>query len=278
MFTNANLYHLRAIALALATAGCLWWGPARLAAQTGLGLRPMRIELSLAEGVVHSDALTISNESPRPIRVRADLLDFNLDDNGTPQFERVLPSEARYTCRQWLSLNPRELEVAPGGSVDVRYTLRVPLDAAPGSFNCAAGFTTLPPAGEAVGMGIRTAVRMIAAFYVLVGQPGIEAEVAGLTLEPLPGGGKWRSVLLVRNWSTRYLRPSGELVLLDPQGRPLEVREIPSLPVLPNRLQRILLPLEAAPEPGGVLRARVDLGLPEIYEVVYKIPPPEHTP
>jgi hypothetical protein len=233
----------------------------------------MRIELQLPEGAVYSDSLTLSNESGRRIRIRSELLDFNLDDSGTPQFERVLLSEAPYTCRQWLSLNPREVELEPGSSVEVRYTLRVPSSTQPQSFNCAAGFTTLPPAGEAQGVGIRAAVRMIAAFYVVVGQPSIEAEVAGLSLEPLPGGGssKARGVLLLRNWSTRYVRPGGELAVLDERGTPVEVREIPALPVLPNRLQRILLPLETEPHPGMKLRARVELGTREVYEVIYPV-------
>ena len=251
--------------------------PAMLLGQVGLGLSPLRMELGLEGGAVYSGPLTVSNESDARIRVRADLLDFFIDESGTPQFERSYPAEAENTCRQWLSLNPRETELEPKSSATVRYTLRVPPGVPARSFNCAAGFTTLPSAEQMGGMGIKTAVRMIAAFYVVVGNPSIEGQVTAVKIEPVSTSGetRWRAVVVVRNWSYRYFRPSGEVDLLDDNGAVVETHPFPSLPVLPNREQRFLFPLTTVLKPHSyTLRARVDLGTDEIQEATVTVRPP----
>jgi hypothetical protein len=255
--------------------------PVLLYGQVGLGLSPLRLEVGMAGGAVHSGPLAVSNESSSAIRVRAELLDFYIDDSGTPQFARAYPAEAENSCREWLSLNPRETEVPPKSSVTVRYTLRVPPGASSRSYHCAAGFTTQATAGQLGGMGLQTAVRMVAAFYVLVGNPAIEGEIEGVTVEPLPdsGAARWRAVVLVRNWGHKYFRPSGELELLDDSGSVVESHPFPSLPVLPNRRQRFLFPLAAAPEPHPYkLRVRVDMGAEEIQEATVTVRPPSSGP
>ena len=137
MSTNRELplYPTVVILLALLTFGTAL--PAR--AQLGLGLAPMRVELRMAPGQQYSGSLKLSTESEEKVRVRAEMLDFNIDAKDTPQFERELPQEAAYSCKKWLSLNPMEIELEKGGFLLVRYTLRLP---AP----CPKAATTAPPA------------------------------------------------------------------------------------------------------------------------------------
>ena len=106
----------------------------------------MRVELHLKPGEEYSGSLKLSSGSMETTRVRAETDDFYIDDKTTPQFERDLPQEAAYSCKTWLSLNPNEMEIEKEGFVMVRYTLRLPENVAEGSYNCAAGFTTLPSA------------------------------------------------------------------------------------------------------------------------------------
>ena len=136
-------------------------------AQLGLGLVPMRQELKITPGQQVSGALKLSSESGIKTRIRAEVDDFDIDATDTPQFERNLPQEAAFSCKNWLSLNPMEIELEEGGSLLVRYTIRVPADAAEGSYACAAGFTTLPSADQAAGQGVgmHMAVRIVSAFY-----------------------------------------------------------------------------------------------------------------
>jgi hypothetical protein len=245
-------------------------------AQVGLGLSPMRLEFGLSPGASQSGPLTLSNESGGPVRVRAELLDFFLDDEGTPQFAPSYPTEDKNSCRTWLSVNPMETEVPQGKSLVIRYTLRVPPNAPVRSFHCAVGFTTLPVLQQLQTTGLRTAVRMVAAFYAVVGHPAIEGEVSRMTLEYVKtaGGFQWLAVVVLRNAGLNHFRPSGDFTLLDDRGVVIETAQFPALPVLPEREQRFHFPLKA--ELGQrkyTLRARVDLGAAEVQETTVTLVP-----
>jgi hypothetical protein len=238
--------------------------------QMGLGLSPMRLEFVLTPGLAQSGPLTVNNESAAPIRVRAEILDFYIDDQGTPQFAASYPAEVENSCRSWLSLNPMETEVPARSSVIVRYTLRVPQVATARGFHCAAGFTTLPAATEFNGTGLKTAIRMVAVFYAVVGQPAIEGELSTISMEYVKGDEPtWRAVVVVKNGGFKYFRALGELTVLDESGALIQTTPFPSLPVLPQRSQRLLIPLKnVSPDHKYTLRARVDFGASEIQEGV----------
>ncbi|MBS1873147.1 MAG: hypothetical protein JSU00_08020 [Acidobacteria bacterium] len=253
--------------------------PHTASAQIGLGLSPMRLEFGVSPGAAHSGSLTLSNESGAPIRVRAELLDFYIDDQETPQFAPSYPSERESSCRSWLTVNPMEAEVAHSHSSQVRYSLRVPPDAPPASFHCAIGFTTLPTLGETSGLGLRTAVRMVAAIYAQVGKPSIEGEVSAMSLESTAKAGaegpQWQAVVTIRNAGVTHFRPSGDLALLDESGAVLETIPFPPLPVLPKREQRFRFRLKSSlHQQAYTLRTRVDLGGNEIQETTMRVVPP----
>jgi hypothetical protein len=232
----------------------------------------MRVELRMAAGQQYSGSLKLSSEAEGKVRVRAEMLDFNIDARTTPQFERELPQEASYSCKKWLSLNPMEIELEKRGALMVRYTLRLPADVPEGSYNCAAGFSTSPAAEQVMGMGMRMAVRVVAAFYVVVGSPPIRGKLKEIKLEPLPPGkeseeGGWQAVVVLENSGLMFYRPSGKLEVLDAEGKTVETADLPSFPVLRQRDQRFLFPLKTHLEEGHYkLRARIDIGTGEIQE------------
>ena len=269
MFTFAFIHRQRSIrslavpaVAGIALAGGAW-------AQVGLGLAPMREELNLAPGAAHSGVLTLANSSPEKVRVAAEMLDFYLDSTATPQFGRAYPQESEFSCRQWLVANPMEIELNGKAEIQVRYTVRVPAAATGRSYHCAIGFTTLPRAEEVKAIGLRTAVQIVAAIYVVVGHPAPEGAVKDLKLEylPDPQTPQWRAVVTIHNWSLMHFRPIGDLDVLNADGAVVETAHFVPLPVLPKRDQRFVFPLKLA---GGVgpytLRARVDLGDNEIQE------------
>jgi hypothetical protein len=243
-------------------------GPAR--AQMGLGLAPMKIEVKLAPGQLYSNTLKLSSGAGDRVRVRGEMLDFQIDEHDTPQFERDLPQEASSSCKKWLSLNPTELELEKNGFVMVRYSLRVPADVAEGSYACAAGFTTLPSAQTMEeGMGMRMAVRIVATFYVQVGSPAVDGALREIKLEPVAGAteseGSVQAVVVLENRGKMYFRPTGKLEVLNAEGKTVEIAEFASLPVLRERRQRFLFPLKAHLAPGQYkLRAQVDVGTKEL--------------
>jgi len=292
MSTHRFLHFECAVAALAALLGFGVTLPAR--AQLGLALVPMRAELRIQPGQQVSGALKLSSESGAKVRIRAEVDDFFVDVTDTPQFERSIPQEAANSCRNWLSLNPMEIELEQGGSLLVRYTIRVPADAAEGSYACAAGFTTLRPASEtaAEGMGMHMAVRIVSAFYIQVGNPSVMGSLKEIKLEAIPpasapaeGGaakdvkdatdakdaagkkGNFQAVVVLQNSGKMYFRPAGKLEVLDAAGKTLETDDFPSMAVLRERDQRVIFPLKAYLEPGHyTLRVNVDIGLSEIQQ------------
>jgi hypothetical protein len=290
-----------AVILAFAVIGLGAALPAQ--AQMGLALVPMRNEVKIAPGQQVSGALKLSSESGTKIRIRAEVDDIYIDETDTPQFERDIPHEAAYSCKNWLSLNPMEIELEKGGFLLVRYTIRVPADAAEGSYNCAAGFTTLRPASEtaAEGMGMHMQVRIVSAFYIQVGNPQIAGSLKEIKLEAIPPSaapaegapakdikdakdatankGRWQAVVVLENSGKMYFRPAGKLEVLNAEGKTVETEDFPSMPILRERSQRVIFPLKTYLEPGHYsLKVNVDVGTSEIQQgtadvVVEAVPP-----
>jgi hypothetical protein len=237
-------------------------------AQVGLSLYPMREELTLAPGAMHSGVLTLNNDSPKKTRVVAELLDFYIDATGTPQFGGQYSQESDFSCRTWLSVNPMEMELEGNAHMAVRYTIRAPLPATSRSNHCAIGFTT-QPTPDVKTTGLRAAVQVVAAIYAVVGKPAAEGWIKDLTLEYVadPKAPSWRAVAVLANPSLMHYRPTGELDVLDGTGKVVESAKFVPLPVLPKREQRFLFPLKLAGGPGDyTLRARVDLGGNDVEE------------
>lgn len=245
-------------------------------AQVGLGLNPMRLEIRQAAGGVQTGVLMLSNELDQPVRVRMELLDFHLDQSGLPQFARSLSTESDYSCRQWLTVNPMEAEMEAKTRLPVRYTFRIPSGAAPRSYYCAVGFTTMPTAEAAGFTGLRSAVRLVTIFYVVLGEPSLTGGLESIELERVPGPtpdsiGR-RASISVKNGGVYHFRPEGTVSALDENGTVVEEHPLPSLPVLPNRSQRFLVPFGKLSAAGKYkLRARVDIGTQEFQEAVIDV-------
>jgi hypothetical protein len=272
MYTRSDLHRIGQLRSWLPVAAGLLLGCPSLSAQVGLGLSPMRMELRLSPGGSYSGTLRLDNQGDR-LRVRTSVLDFHLDAEQNPQFEPGLTEEAAYSCRNWLTVNPMEAELDVKGGIAVRYTLRVPADAQPQSYNCAAGFTSLPTASEVTRFGIRTAVRVVTAFYVIIGNPAVEGRLSEIAMEHIPGSKDLRAVIVLENTGKMFYRPTGTLAVLDPAGAIIESYDLAPLPVLPERKQRFLFPLKkvSAGQPCA-LRVRLDLGTGEIQEGTAVIP------
>jgi hypothetical protein len=271
MFNKHPDYLYRALVIFLCLFALDSFAPAAHA-QLGLGLVPMRVEVRMAPGQEYSNTVKLSSQSGVSTRVRSEVLDFNIDEAATPQFERSLPQETATSCKNWLKLNPMEMEIDKDGFLNVRYTIHLPEGLAEGSYNCAAGFTTLPVASqEKSGMGLSMAVRIVAAFYVVVGQPDVSGKLEEIKLEPMAAtkdhDAGFQAVVVLNNSGRMYYRPTGKLDVLDAEGKTIESADFQSLPVLRERSQRFVFPIKTHLDPGQYkLRARVDIGTGELQE------------
>jgi hypothetical protein len=243
----------------------IWALPLR--AQLGLAVAPMRTEIRIAAGEQFTDTIRVSNDSAARTRVRADSLDWYIDDQMTPQFADAYPKEAGLSCREWLQINPRESEIEPDGTTRSRYTLQIPAGTREGEYHCGLGFVTLPPVNEPdSAIGVRMAVRAVSTLYVLVGSPTSQPVLKGLSLISIPDG-TWQATVRFENQGSKTFRVKGFVELRNSDGQPVEHLEYASIPVLPKREQLFLFPLKTALPPGSYsLYTQADVGLAEIYE------------
>ena len=244
--------------------------PAR--AELGIALSPMRIEIQISAGGQYTESFRLSNESAESVRVRGELLDWYLDDSMTPQFADRYEQEEAFSCRDWLQINPREMDLVGNGTFRVRYTLRVPVETAEGEYHCGAGFVTMPPIQpNQPAMGMFIAVRAVAAFYVVVGNPSSEPAFKDLSLRAAPDG-TWEAVAWFENQGLRHYRIRGFVEVLDERGQMVERAEYPSVPVLPKRVQAFPIRLKNSLAPGTYqVRSQADVGLPEILEATTRV-------
>jgi hypothetical protein len=275
MSTHTHLFVKRSVITFLALALVLAAAP--VSAQLGLGLAPMRLELRFPGAASQSGSLILTNGSDEKARVRAEVLDFFLDSQETPQFAHSYEQESAVSCRGWLSVNPMETEIDAGGTKTIRYTLRVPAEATPGSYHCAAGFTTLPSQEQISGTGLKTAVRVVAAFYAIVGNVSVDGTVKDVKLERTQqkdGPAGWRAVVTMDNPGLMHYRTIGDLVVMDSAGKVVEKHELSNIPVLPKRQQQLIVALQSPLlDSSYTLRARVDIGGPEIQEATVQVFP-----
>ena len=222
-----------------------------------LGMHPLRFEVAGGPGLDWTGAALVTNGGAAPGRIRAEALDFALDDDGQPVFGD-LASERRWSCRDWLVMNPWEAGLAAGASALARLTVRVPDGTEEGGYHCAAAYRLEPPV-PSPGVGLRAAVRVAAAVYVLVGNPPVtELAVTELELERDGSGACAGIALTFVNDGRRYYRADGAVRVLDGAGNAVAELPVPRRPVLPGRRQRFELRWPAGLDPRAEYELRFD--------------------
>lgn len=247
-------------------------------AQTALFMSPMRVEIRATPGEQITNALTLGTTVPEGLRARGEVLDFDFDATATPQFMAHIATEEKYSCRNWLSVNPMVTTLPAGTPTTVRYTLKVPAGTPERGYHCAIGFESVPSAAEKKqGMGMVISVRVVAAIYVVVGSPKAEPHVGSLkVLAPVPEKDQpWRAVLDVENTGELHVRPIGRAEVIDSEGRVVETVQFPTVPTLPRRVQSYVASLKTRLDDGNkyTVRARVDIGTGEIQEARVVVTP-----
>jgi hypothetical protein len=228
-----------------------------------LGISPLRAEMKIGAGVETTQSVRISNTGQVPTQIRVTVSDWTLSPSGEQQFIKL--GSGTWGCGSWLKANPMEFALTPAATELVRYTMKVPPAAPEGGYHCAIVFDTLPPPREqlAEGTGVVNLVRLVTTLYATVGNPPIAAKIKRLEMTPR-GAGKKTSYEIVTEFAndgTTQYRVSGELQVLDAEGRVIRTFEYKSFPVLPGIKREAIFQIEDPLVPGQyLLRAVVDVG------------------
>ncbi len=241
------------------------------AAQVSVEVSPLRVELQSGPGGTHTQAVTLSNQGNEPVRIRAQVMDWFLSRDGTPQFEATIPPpEQKYGAAAWVRLAPPEQVVGPGETATVRFTTTIPNDAADGGYRTAIMFEVGPASGDLVAAGrqVRFRSRVATIVYLTIGKPQPAVDLTNLVTRT-PEGQPTQVVATLRNTGHVQVRTTGVLTVYDAGGQTVRELDVPNVPVLPESEREVAIPTAKEgqdPLPAGDYRVelKLDVGLPAL--------------
>jgi hypothetical protein len=243
---------------------------ALIAAQQGLRalsfsstLDPIKIEGRPGEVVNRAFQLTLT-DSQAVVHFKCRVEDWWRSEDGKQSFYRQpgLPGNPSRSCARWVSLNPVESAVSPGGTLRIRVSVSIPTDVQSGGYWSVLTVDEVPdPLGLKPGVGVRFLASVSVGIFVYISPLDRAATIAGVTIE--------RDVATVRlrNDGNTPLGVEGRVEFIRPgETKPLATAAIPRGTLLPEPINTGVfaakLP-ESSSLPSGryLVRAIVDIGL-----------------
>lgn len=198
-----------------------------------MALSPARFELEMKPGTETTVVVNLDyrggSGSTDPVRIVAALNDWTITPDGRVEYAaaNTLPMSAS----PWLVFTPGEAAVIPGTIHQIRVTISVPADAAPGDHLTALVIQQRPEKLNAA-QNLRQMIvryRMASVFYIKVADLTRRGNFENLFAESTPGG------LLVRptfkNTGNSMIRPTAAVKVLNAEGK--MVAELPDLEPMP---------------------------------------------
>jgi len=206
-----------------------------------------------------SFTLTIAKEE-HATRFRSKIEDWWTTEDGKQSFYRPVGTVAR-SCGKWVTINPVEAIVQPGGTLEVRVTISVPRDAATGGYWSVLTVDELPPPGPRAGVAMQFLASISVGIFVNVDPVIRSARIDGVRL----AGDE--AAVRVRNTGNAPLSVEGRFEFLRKgQQQPVATLKLPKTTLVldpaPVRLISAKLPAAGALPSGHYLvRAILDVGL-----------------
>jgi hypothetical protein len=224
----------------LALLACLVSGPLAAPDANAQGfaavVSPPRFELAARPGESVRQVVEITNVSAQPATYHLRTSDWQLAPDGGVTFPDGLAADS---CRPWVAIERREIQVPGGGSYRYRFEVQPPADTPAGECRFALmieGDEQTVQASSSLALPISGRIGVIV--YVGVGgaAPALRvaaSKVADVNGRPLP-------LLEVSNSGNAHGRLAGFLTGTDARGRRLDFSPS-TLPVLPGETRNIAL-------------------------------------
>ena len=197
---------------------------------------PPRFELRAKPGDRVRDVIEITNASAQGARYRVRTADWTLDEATTVKFDDVLRPGS---CRPWVAIERREVNVSPGGKYRYRFEVGVPADAPVGECRFALlieGDDQNVQAGG--GLNFPVTGRLGIIVYVTIGDADAKLDVVSTKIANV--GGEELPIVMVANSGNAHGRLTGFLSGTDAAGKKLEFTPS-TLPILPGETRAIPL-------------------------------------
>jgi hypothetical protein len=200
-----------------------------------MAVSPARFELEMKPGTETTVVVNLDYRAPdnikEPARIVATLNDWTITKDGRVEYFRA--NTRPDSASSWLIYSPGEASVVPGTIHQIRVTISVPADAAPGDHLTALIIEQRPESLKQSGNMRQMIVRyrMASVFYIKVSNLTKKGSIEDLYAESRPDGIVVTPTLV--NEGNSMIRPVASLTVLDAQGNIVaDVADIEPLPVL----------------------------------------------
>jgi hypothetical protein len=204
---------------------------------------PPRFEIAAKPGERIRQVVEISNAAPAAARYQLRTADWQIDTAAGLSFSDELAADS---CRPWVAIERREIEVPGNGSYRYRFEVQPPADAPSGECR----FALMIEGDEQTvrtesGMQVPISGRIAVIVYVAVGDAAPSLQVAEAMVADV--NGRSLPVLEVSNSGNAHGRVAGFLTATDANGRRVDLSPS-TLPILPGDTRRIALSPDDGPE------------------------------
>jgi hypothetical protein len=213
---------------------------------TGLGIRPMRLEMEIAPGQDRTMSFTIeSPPSEEPVRGRLQLTlgDWAMAPDTSVSYHE--PGTQPNSAAPWMVLSAGDLTIASGQQRLVRVTGRVPAGVKPGVYTSAIFVQERPPsdAPQAGDHRFYFRFRYVVTVYLIVTPVTSQGELADAMLVKGPHGAYEMKARLT-NPGTRHLRPVLDWYLTCGDRQIVSAKQVDATVLLPgaNNTETLIVP------------------------------------
>jgi methionine-rich copper-binding protein CopC len=247
-----------------------------------MALSPARFELEMKPGTETTVVVNLDYRAPgnakEPVRIVATLNDWTLTKDGRVEFFRA--NSQPNSASPWLIYSPGEAAVMPGTIHQIRVTISVPADAAPGD-HLAALIVEQRPETLKFEPNLRQMIvryRMASVFYIKVPNLTRRGSFENLYAESTRDGIVVTPKL--RNEGNSVIRPVASVRVLNAEGKTVaELGDTESIPILAGAELSQSVLINQALSPGNyTVKYHVDFGdgsraTEGITDLVVKPPP-----
>ncbi len=238
--------------------------PAALA--QGWVVGPSRQDLTVRPGGTSTFLVRVEREpgaghDNEKVRFTAAPGDWDISRGGEVQL--LPPESSRESATGWMTFTPASFVLSPGGIGNVRVSVTVPKETAPGVYRTGIFFeehSVVPDPGQ----GTKRMVlryRLSSLIYVVVPETARKFATRDVALRPANGG--WEIGATLENQGGVHLRPAHWVEVKNAAGETVfRTEPMPTMVLLPGReLEvKLMMPKDFAPVAGTQVRYVVDCG------------------
>lgn len=231
---------------------------ATASADMSMDVTPLRVQVRMDPGAEYTNAVQVTNSGAEPLRLRAYLEDWTLDEVGTPIFQPA--GSMPRTASAWIDVGPSDLLLKPGETEFVRFTIHVPRGMGEGAFYTSLILENVPLNRAELGPNqVFIRGRVGCMLYVTIGEPEKSARIKSLV--SVERDGNRYLVMEVENTGQDFIRLAGAVDFLVGEQEVGDRVAVPDVPVLPGTHR--LVEFEVSPEQSAqnsLARVTIDLG------------------